>query len=381
MRILLGTQNIASVLGEMQNAFNKLGHETTLFVHERPANIVKKTVYDYVISEQIFFLFREKWFANKRGIIHTFFRKFSSTIRKVLIQRQSRKLLSKLIEDHDVFIFIWHSILYNYRDLAEIKKAGKKIVFIFCGDDVRWYWSMKKEFEDLGMVPVEYGSEYDYSKKGLRQRLRRIKAAEKFADIIYSKREQAQLQTRPFFHWPMFVDTIQNVGVISVQNEKPLILHAPTNYSGKGSEYIIESLKRIKKNGIAFKMKLIQNLDHEKAIEEYAKADIIIDQLFVPGGGRLTSEALLLGKVVATNMSYGLYDQGNLAQLPEVCPVFHIDKFNLDKQLTHLISNVSLRQRLSDQSIPYALKYLGVNEFAKKIIQNISLQSNPEYFP
>jgi hypothetical protein len=66
-----------------------------------------------------------------------------------LLNYHSTPLLKELVHKCDLFIFIWSTFKTDYSDLEYIKSYGKKIGFIFCGDDARWYYGMKQEFEEV----------------------------------------------------------------------------------------------------------------------------------------------------------------------------------------------------------------------------------------
>jgi len=131
MKILIGTVNIASVLGEMKDAFKKLGHHVTLMVNEEPGRLAATIKYDIVSSDQVPKFFRKNLFEGTQSLVLKALRKPYSDLRKRLIARVNKKMLPQLIDEHDLFIFVWSSILPNYSDLKAIKDAGKKIVFIF----------------------------------------------------------------------------------------------------------------------------------------------------------------------------------------------------------------------------------------------------------
>ena len=131
---------------------------------------------------------------------------------------------------------------------------------IFCGDDARWYEAQKQEFEGLGLDYIVYPDGYNYSEKGLNYRLEIIKNAEKYADLIYSKREQAQLQTRPFMHFPMTVYGEDFPKINLPQRRIPKIVHAPSSPIIKGTKYILKAIERLKSEGIKFEFIKVQNI-------------------------------------------------------------------------------------------------------------------------
>jgi len=162
------------------------------------------------------------------------------------------------------------------------------------------------------------------------------------------------------------------------QHAEPVIVHAPSSPKIKGTEIIIQVLERLKKEGIKFELRLITNMNYEEARLEYSKADIIIDQLYIPGSGKLSTEGLALGKIVLSNMSYGTYPQNN----PEECPIIDINPDILYETLKKIIPDHNFRTSHSKKSRPFVEKYLDTSIFCKKIVRLVNGEYiEPDYHP
>lgn len=378
MRILLGTVNIASQLGEMKKSFEELGHEVSIYLNDFPHVNLLGTDYSDIAANHLPTWVQKNLFDGTSSFWLKAVRKPFSDYRKSLIENVTKKNLDKLINDHDLFIFIWDSLLPDYSDLEKIRSAGKKIIFIFCGDDVRWYFASKQEFESLGMHPIEYDSSYFYGKRGLEFRLRRIAYAERYANLIYSKREQAQLQSRPFFHWRMTVDPSEYpVGDFHSRNV-PLIVHAPSNQAVKGTKYVMRAIENLKKRNVHINFKLIQNMNAEEVRRILQQADLVIDQLFIPGGGRLTTESLSVGAEVMTYMNYGVYDQGIGYQKQPTCPILDAGIDNIENRLYEFIETFSQASSKAHLNNHYVKEHLDVRKICRQMLNHLE-ESNPVY--
>lgn len=82
--------------------------------------------------------------------------------------------------------------------------------------------------------------------------------------------------------------------------KRPLhIVHAPTDREAKGTRYIFDAFKTIKKNyGDEVEVTLVENVSHAKAIQLFKTADLIVDQLLIGWYGGVAVEALSMGKPV-----------------------------------------------------------------------------------
>ena len=111
MRILVGTREIAGLLPDFAEGFRHLGHQVTTVVRYRN-RFYPDIQYDIDLSGGV-----------------------------------SSECIAQLILSHDVFLFQWgNSLLDANLDFHLIKRAGKRIISIFNGNDIRHYSSYQQEF-------------------------------------------------------------------------------------------------------------------------------------------------------------------------------------------------------------------------------------------
>ncbi len=372
--VCLASTDIASQFKDLRKSFNLLGYDVITYVHKIPDSpFIAKDVYDYV-GDNYFPTFFQKLLKLKGyiGRVSNFLGRY---IRPLFI----KNTINSLIEECDIFIFLSSSFYHNFNDLEQIKNKNKKIVFIFCGDDARWYFSMEQEFNAHGLLPISYEEDYSYSTRALNFRLKAIRNAEKYADFIFSKREQSQLQIRPFFHFPMTVFSSDFPNSKITQRDIPIVVHAPTSPNIKGTKYVLDAFEELKKEGIAFEPLLLTNFPNEEILNKIGDADIVIDQLLIPGGGRLSTEALSMGKVVLSNMSYNYYNQGiNLND----CPIVDVSPSTIYETLKKLVLDKNSRILISEKGKKYVEKYLDTVILARKIDSLVKSENIlPDYYP
>lgn len=348
----LGLFNNASVFYILKRELENQGHKViTVSYAKNYSKNIKKMEYDYFIRKNI-----------KHPI------KFINIFLILLYEFKCIYTFFKVIRRTDVFVFYWRSFFIFNLDLKLIKLLKKQIVWCFCGDDARWYNAMKQEYEANGLLPVKYPSSYDYSNLGLFKRLSIIRMAERYADVIFSRREQAQLQIRPFHHYiPFHQDLEHPVNSVTVkQVKRPLVIHAPTNSEMKGSKYILKAVEELKQeNEVDFEFQIIQGMNRSELQKLLEQSNIAIDQLYTPGGGRFTTESLSKGLVVITLMAYNKYPQG----FPRGdCPIIDAEVSNIKSVLKATIQDLELREKKSKQGVDY------VNEvcLAKYFVQTLT---------
>lgn len=360
--------DISSQFKDFRRSFESMGLKVYSFLkYAHISSINTKDSYTYVNTDIAPFSrlievlpINRKW----KNLLKSLFRKTSEIIGYDFTKSKYEELMTKC----DVFIFMYNTVYPDRRDFKFLKSHGKKVVMIFCGDDARWYNSQKQEFEGLGLDYIIYPDDYDHSLKSLNYRLDLIRKAEKYADLIYSKREQSQLQIRPFRHFPMTVLGSDYKFKSNSQRVIPRVVHAPSSPIFKGTKYVLEVVKNLKMEGVKFDFILLENVPNHKAKEIYEDCDIIIDQLLATGGGRLSTEGLACGKIVMSRMNYTVYDQGFPT---DSCPIIDVGPENLQSELRKIILDSEFRNSLSNEGPIYVNKYLLAEKFCFDILENL----------
>ncbi len=82
------------------------------------------------------------------------------------------------------------------------------------------------------------------------------------------------------------------------KSKKPIVLHAPSNASAKGTRFIVDAVTQLQHEGIEFEFILVENMKYSEAIKLYQQCDLVIDQLLAGWYGGFAVEAMALGKPV-----------------------------------------------------------------------------------
>lgn len=360
MNIFIGFDNVASIINDLKVAFTEKGHSVFFATKHKPANITLSGA-DFILQEEIdkFPLFRP--------------RRISTKLKHKRAEKIKREFFENAIKKFDLFIFLWNTFENDFSDLEILKKHNKKIIFCFVGDDARWHFSANQEFKKYGMPEVKYESYHCYTKDYLQLNLNRIRSAERYADAVFSRLDQSQLELRPYYRWNMMVNA-KDYLVNDKQNKTPLILHAPSSFVIKGSSVIIETINRLRKEGYDFEFKLLENMPHIQFKALLSSADILIDQLVLPGTGKVSTEGLSYGKVVLSHMAYDKFPQKN----PKECPIVDVNPDTLYEKLKELIVNFELRQSVAKLGRAYVEKYLDVRHFCNRVLELVEGKS-PEF--
>lgn len=219
-------------------------------------------------------------------------------------RRQSRRvarlrLLWRALRDFDVVHFNFgRTILRSRLDLPLLKAAGKVIAVTYQGDDARQTdWCL--ENWTLSPPLIEALACRD---QAMDERNRKaIADFDRYADCIFALNpdllpvlpERAQ-----FLPYASVDPRIWTPPVPQPDNEVPVVLHAPTNRIAKGTPIVLETIDRLRGDGVPFEFRLVEGLTHEEAKRLYVSADLLIDQLHYGWFGGLSVELMALGKPV-----------------------------------------------------------------------------------
>lgn len=182
-------------------------------------------------------------------------------------------------------------------DLPLLKRAGKKIFVTYQGDDARQGDYCRAHFD----IHFAHEVDPDYYPAGSdaakRWAIGRFAA---YADGIYALNPDLLhvLPARARFLPYANVDPEEWQPAPAAPSGPLKLLHAPSHRRVKGTSYIVAAVERLKKEGAAVELLLVEDLTREAARSLYERADLVVDQLLAGWYGGLAVEAMALGKPV-----------------------------------------------------------------------------------
>jgi len=153
----------------------------------------------------------------------------------------------------------------------------------------------------------------------------------------------------------------------------PVVVHAPSHKSWKGTDEILRTLERLRGEGVPFELRLLHGVPNQKVIAELADADVAIDQLNLFIYGKFTAEALASGCAVATG------NREDLEPMPLNRPVWAINPATLYDQLRRLLTDKELRIRLAYEGRKYVERYHDHVQVAQYFIENLEQHPANQY--
>ena len=240
--------------------------------------------------------------------------------------------LARLLPRTDIFHFYFGLTLVPKSVQFPLLRAfGKKSVFHYLGSDIRG-----KSRDELA-----------YGKKAN-------------AEIVGSFDAQRWVPEAEMI--PPGLDLRQFAPVSPTDRERPVVVHAPSNRSKKGTEFVIAACEQL-----PVELDLVEGVPHEEARERYRRADIVVDQLFAGWHGVFALEAMALGKPVVTYLKPDVVEQTERAFGLKV-PIVSATKDTLVDALTPLIASPALRREVGAASRTYVERVHDIDVIADRLL-------------
>jgi len=202
--------------------------------------------------------------------------------------------LEEALETYDIFHFRFGATFTgDKRDLKLLKSRGKKLVVHHCGDEAR-VLSVARSFNN----PYVQGREA-WPEARIRAN---IKLLTTYVDHVIINDHELLPHVQPYYKHvhivPYAIDASQFKPEYPSPTATPLVVHAPSHRTVKGTDFVLAAVERLQKEGHQFQFQLIEKVPHEQAKQMYQKATIVIDQLTVGTYANLSMEAMAMGKPV-----------------------------------------------------------------------------------
>lgn len=246
-----------------------------------------------------------------------------------------------------------------------LKLAGKKVVFIPYGGDTYVYRRIRSSTLQQGLM-----ASYPTAAKMQNTIANRLDYWCRHADACIP----AVMGMDGFGRWdvlmasPLFLQLDEwrastRHSDADGRNGTVTICHAPNHRGFKGSEFVIDAVKKLQDEGLKVELRLLekmQNNDVRRFLNE--QADILVEQLIFTGHGLNGLEGLASGLPVISNLEDETYilPMRRWSYFSE-CPIVSATPENLIDVLRKLITRPELRKKLGCAGRQYAEKYHGMD--------------------
>ena len=268
---------------------------------------------------------------------------------------KTKELAAKLIANNDVFHFHFGtSLTLDHSDLPLLEELGKKVVMQYWGSDVRMY---SKAIKLNPYVKVK-----DMDEDKIRRNLEIISRYIPNCLVDYELAEYVKDYYENIHYTRVSVDLNKYKFVNKTNNEKLLIVHAPTAPEYKGTPYILKAIEELKQK-YDFDFQLVQGMPHEEAVAIYKKADLVIDQILGGGYGVFAIETMAMGKPVICWISDFMKDK-----YPKELPIILANPDDIKEKIEYAIKNKDMLEEIGVKGRRYVEKYCDIDKNCQYMI-------------
>jgi glycosyltransferase involved in cell wall biosynthesis len=273
--------------------------------------------------------------------------------------------LIKCLFKYKAFIFFsGDSLLKDFKDFKLYRRFNKKTMMLFFGCDLQ-----QPELTFRNDIPISACHNCTQQYKDFvgcvpEKKILRTRKIEKAADIIVSHLAFSDVLERKYLKitQPINIEEFP-VDIPEIHNKIPVILHAPSNFGYKGTQFLIEAVDKLK-NEFKFEFRLVHNVPINELYNEITNADIVVDQLIQGWFGMLPLEAMMLKKPVICYIRDDV-----LAQMPADFPVINANPSTVYSVLKELLQNRSNWKEIGEAGRLYVEKYHNAKEIAETYAQ------------
>jgi hypothetical protein len=170
------------------------------------------------------------------------------------------------------------------------------------------------------------------------------------------------------------VDEIMEHSNIQKSENRIRILHAPNHRDFKGTQFLIEAVDELQREGLDIDLQVISNLNNRALLQKISESDIVVDQIVATGYGNFAIEAMAFGKPTIVNLEDIRYRElmTNYSFLKEA-PLVSAGISNIKSVLLQVISNLSQETNTFKSGRLFVHKYHSSDSFVKvwKLFENV----------
>lgn len=263
------------------------------------------------------------------------------------------------MREYDVFHLYFGNTLfpYPYPDLAMLRALGKRIIFHFCGCDVRDRAATLQKYDISGchecVSLVCLGKRHPNP--------RRADVALVSTPDLLEFVPGAMLMPGPvdLAKW-----TPRPPRTAPISPDDPIrILHAPSDREIKGTHYLLDAVERLKAAGYPVELLMLEGVPHDQVVEFCGQADIAVDQLMIGAYGTVSIEMMAKGVPVVCRIRDDLRQH-----YPAELPIVSAEPGNVYEVLENLVHHPETWAELGRRGIEYVEREHEMHRVAQRVV-------------
>jgi glycosyltransferase involved in cell wall biosynthesis len=255
----------------------------------------------------------------------------------------------------------------NQIDLPFYKLLGKKVVMHYLGNDVEQYqWSLdhykitNMEF----MMTAEVGKKHDEKVK------KRVAYESKYIDykIVCAPQYSPFVPDAQVIPLTVDLSKFKFCQLPYFKNNEPLrVLHAATSRKKKGTEYLIDAVDQLKKEGYKIELDLCEGITHNELVKQYKKCHVSVVALLGGWYGTAAIEAMATGRPIISFIRPSFFKYVDIKE--EEIPIINANRdtiyYELKKVLDYSKDDL---QKLAEKTYNFVHKYHEPKKVTNQIV-------------
>jgi glycosyltransferase involved in cell wall biosynthesis len=274
-------------------------------------------------------------------------------------------LLVHAILTYDAFVFRAGDSFLGLRDLALLRRLGKRVVVVFFGSDSRPSYLNGAEIA-RGITGSRAASETAAKRK----MVERIEAS---ATAIVCHTMSAHLHGRPviaFLEIGIPRPSEPATSPMPARAQRPLrVVHAPSRVADKGTDLVRAAVDAARRTGLILELEIVSGRPNRDVLAAIASCDFVVDQAFAdtPMGG-FAAEAAALGKPAIVG-GYGWNELRRITPSDALPPSHLCLPEDLSRAIVELASDDGLRRDLGERSRRYVAERWTPEAVARRFLR------------
>lgn len=261
-------------------------------------------------------------------------------------------------------IFHYHTGYTLFKDKSDIRiaaEAGKAVVMHHRGNDVRI--ASKAVRGKHGYNPYVYTGDSQPEE----QIIRNLQYFAKYVSAVLVQDYELYDYVIDYYDEVHILPRLYDISKLTppkqAGKERPLVVHAPTSRSFKGTDQIERIAAKLQQE-LNFDFVIIEKKAMAEAKAIMQAADIVIDQILCGMYGNVSIEAMAMGKPVICYIRPDI-----AARLPKGLPIISANPDTLYDELKHLLLQPELRLELGRYGNQYVREHHDSTKIIKQLIE------------
>ena len=275
-------------------------------------------------------------------------------------------LLLHAIFTYDAFVFRAGDSFLGLRDLALLRRLGKRVVVVFFGSDSRPSYLNGAEVA-RGIIAARAAAET----AAKRRMVERIEAS---ATAIVCHPMSAHLHRRPVVAFLQIgiprrpPPATSTDGPLDAERRPVRVLHAPSRGVDKGTDLVRAAIEAARHAGVQVELDIVSGRPNDEVLAAISSCDFVIDQAFAdtPMGG-FAAEAAALGRPAIVD-GYGWDELRRITSAEALPPSQLCAPDDMSTAISLLATDAAYRRELGERARRYVTQRWSPEAVARRFV-------------